>query len=231
TGVTGQAPLTYAWTLTNNATSAAVGVSSSTSTLQWPDTSQAASGIYMATVTVSNGSGTATGSASVNLLPLVPLSFAGANGAPENDPFTAGTVQFHAKALGASSWSWDFGDGQGFRAPTTDPVNGPNPTFNYATAGPYTARVKVSNCVQGAITSAPLTVHITQTTPLSASFQATGGVFCNLGICWATPGQAIPFVDSPTGPDHWDYDWTHASSSAATCNFTDTGHTTPVTSH
>jgi PKD repeat protein len=231
TGVTGQAPLTYAWTLTNNATSAAVGVSSSTSTLQWPDTSQAASGTYTATVTVSNGSGTATGSASVNLLPLVPLSFAGANGAPENDPFTAGTVQFHAKALGASSWSWDFGDGQGFRAPTTDPVNGPNPTFNYATAGTYTVQLKVSNCVQGAITSAPLTVHVTQTTPLSASFQATGGVFCNIGICVATTGQAITFVDSSTGADHWDYDWTHTSNSAATCNFTDTGHTAPVTSH
>jgi len=229
TGVTGQTPLTYSWTLKNDATSATVGVSSSTSSLLWSDTSQAASGSYTATVTVSNNSGTISKSASVNLLPLVPLSFSGPNGAPTNDPFTAGTVQFHALALGASSWSWDFGDGQGFRAPTTDPVNGPNPTFNYAAAGTYTVRVKVSNCVQGAITSAPLTVQVVQTTPLIAAFQAS--VFCNLGICLGTTGEAIAFADSSTGADHWEYDWTHTSSSAATCSFSDTGHATPVASH
>jgi PKD repeat protein len=228
-GVTGQTPLTYGWTLKNTATSASVGPTSSTSTLLWSDTSQATPGSYTATVTVGNGSGTATQSVSVNLLPLVPLSFTGANGAPVNDPFTAGTVQFHANALGASSWSWDFGDGQGFRAPTTDPVNGPNPTFNYTSAGTYTVQVKVSNCVQGAITSSPLTVQVTQTTPLIASFQAA--VFCNLGLCLATTNQPINFTDSSTGAVDWDYDWTHTSSSAGTCNFTDAGHTAPVASH
>jgi PKD repeat protein len=228
-GVTGQSPLTYGWTLKNDTTTAPVGVSSSTGTLLWSDTSQAASGSYTATVTVANGSGNISKSVSVNLLPLVPLSFTGANGAPANDPFTAGTVQFHALALGASSWSWDFGDGQGFRAPTTDPVNGPNPSFNYAAAGTYTVQVKVSNCVQGAITSAPLTVHVVQTTPLIASFQAA--VFCNLGLCLGTTGQAIAFADTSTGADHWEYDWNHSSSAPETCSFSDTGHTTPVTSH
>lgn len=229
TGVTGQTPLTYGWTL-QNANAAPVGPTSSTSTLLWSDTSQASPGTYTATVTVGNGAGSASQSVSVNLLPLVPLSFAGANGAPVNDPFTAGTVQFHADALGASSWSWDFGDGQGFRAPTTDPVNGPNPTFNYTSPGTYTVQLKVSNCVQGAITSAPLTVHVTQTTPLVASFQAA--VFCSVGICLGTTNQPITFADSSTGASFWDYDWTHTSTNAGTCSFTaDSGHTAPVTSH
>jgi PKD repeat protein len=228
--VTGQSPLSYGWTVAP--TPPGTAPTSSTASLVWSDTSQAASNVpYTATVTVSNSAGTATRSGSVTFAPLVPLSFTGANGAPETDPFTAATLQLHARTLGATSWSWDYGDGQGFRPYTNDPVTGPNPVFTYAAAGTYTVLVKIKNCVpnNGEITSAPLTVHVTQTTPLIASFQAS--VFCNLGICLGTTGQAISFADSSTGADHWDYDWTHSSSSAATCSFTDADHTAPVTSH
>ena len=44
-----------------------------------------------------------------------------------------GQVSRHGQ--GATEWSWDFGDGQGFRGWTSDPVNGPNPTFSYTATG------------------------------------------------------------------------------------------------
>ncbi len=231
TGATGQPTLGYSWAVTP--TPPAGSPASSTSTLVWADTSQVVPGTpYAAQVTVNNGLGTATspaGTGGVTFQALQPLAFTGAAGAPENDPFTAATVQFHARTLGATSWSWDFGDGQGFRPYTNDPVSGPNPTFTYAAAGTYAVSVKIKNCVpaNGEITSAPLSVHVTQTTPLIAAFQA---LFCG-GICVGTTGQAITFIDSSTGADHWDYDWTHSTNSAATCNFTDSDHTVPVTSH
>jgi PKD repeat protein len=230
TGVTGQPTLAYNWALAKDGVTPVPGVTSSTPTLAWTTTGSTASGSYTAAVTVSNGAGTATKSVSVNLAALPPLAYAGAGGAPENDPFIAGTVQFHAKVAGASTWSWDFGDGQGFRPVTTDPVNGPNPTFTYASKGTYMVRVKVGNCVQGEIDpSAPLTVHITQTTPLIAAFQAQLTT-CIGSFCAAANGQSIPFADTSTGADHWDYDWNHTPSSQ-TCNFTDADHTTPVIAH
>ncbi|HEY0556834.1 MAG TPA: PKD domain-containing protein, partial [Thermoanaerobaculia bacterium] len=230
TGVTGQPTLGYSWAVTP--TPPAGSPASSTSTLVWADTSQVVPNTpYTAQVTVTNGVGVAALPAGVTFQALQPLAFTGAAGAPENDPFTAATIQFHARSQGASSWSWNFGDGQGFRPYTNDPVSGPNPTFTYAAAGTYTVSVKIKNCVpaNGETTSAQLTVHVTQTTPLIASFQA--GVFCNLGLCLGTTGQPVPFTDSSTGAEHWDYDWSHTSSSAQSCNFTDIDHTSPVTSH
>ncbi|HEY0513817.1 MAG TPA: PKD domain-containing protein [Thermoanaerobaculia bacterium] len=224
TGVTGQSPLAYAWTLNGTPQAA------TTSTFTW-DTTGAQSGLYTAALTLTNGSGTATKSASVNLLPLPQLAFTGANGAPENDPFTAGTVKFHAKGQGATAWNWDFGDGQGPRGWTSDPVNGPDPTVTYTSTGQKTVKVQIKNCInQSGTTSATLTVNITQTTPLVASFQAALNT-CFGSICYASTGQIITFRDASTGAEFLDYDWNHASSDPATCSFTDAGNTTPVLQH
>jgi PKD repeat protein len=227
TGVTGQATLAYSWGIVNS-TQIGVPVSGTTSTLVW-DTTGLLNGAYTATVTVSNGAGTATKSVPVTLAALQPLGFNGANGAPENDAFQAGTVQLHSRDQGATAWSWDYGDGQGFRAYTTDPVNGPNPSFTYTQVGNYTVKVKIKNCVQAEITSASLTVHISQTTPLAAFFQPS--LFCQFQICFADLGVPVVFADSSTGAQFWDYDWNHATANPATCSFTDTNHTAPVTSH
>jgi PKD repeat protein len=229
TGVTGQPTLGYAWSVKDSGNNAAPGGPASTaSSLTWSNTSGAqANATYTATVTVSNGAGTATKSVPVTFQARPTLGF---SGAVTNDPFSAGTVTFHANSTGAADWSWDFGDGQGFRPAVTDPVTGPNPTFTYSQAQrDYTIQVKITACGQ-TLTSAPITIHIDQITPLAAHFQA-GGIFCQFSMCFGTSGQEITFIDSSTGATTWDYDWNHASVDPATCNFTDAGHTTPVTAH
>ncbi len=108
-------------------------------------------------------------------------------------------------------------------------MNGPSPSFTYTQVGDYTVKVKIKNCVQAEITSASLTVHVTQTTPLAAIFQPS--LFCQFQICFATLGVPVVFNDLSTGAQFWDYDWTHSSSNPSTCSFTDANHTSPVTSH
>jgi PKD repeat protein len=229
TGVTGQPTLAYSWGVKDSGNAAVPG-SSSTGTLNWTTTGLPA-GTYTATVTVTNGAGTATKSVPVTLGALQTLAFTGANGAPESDPFTAGTVKLHAKAQGATAWNWDFGDDQGFRGYTSDPVAGPDPTVVYTSTGVKHVKLLVKNCIQSEISSNTLDITIAVTTPLKAAFQAQLAL-CNIAVyCSATPGQEVPFGDSSTGAELWDYDWNHASADAATCNFTDTGNTKPVPSH
>ncbi|HEV8583002.1 MAG TPA: PKD domain-containing protein [Thermoanaerobaculia bacterium] len=220
-GVQGQPTLFYQWKIDSQ------NFSNGTQPV-W-DTTSVTPGDHTVSLDVSNTGGTANKSIVVNVAALSPLP---GNGSftPANDAFTDGTVQFHVTAAGATEWRWDFGDGAGFGNWTNDPVNGPNPLHVYTSIGDKAVKVQVRNCqnLAGA-ESAPLSIHISQTTPLVASFQA--GVFCQFGQCFATVGQSVPFADSSTGAQFWDYDWTHNSTSAATCNFTDNDHTSPVTSH
>lgn len=225
TGVTGQPTLGYNWTLNGAPVAGAT-----TPTFNW-STTGLQSGLYTAAITVTNGAGTATKNVSVNLGALQTLAFTGANGAPTNDPFTAGTVKFHAGGQGATEWNWDFGDGQGFRGWTSDPVTGPDPTVSYTATGAKAVKVKIRNCVQGGegITSAALTVNITQTTPLSADFEAA--LFSQFSQYFATVGVPIVFNDHSQGAEKWEYDWNHTSTNPATCNFTDVNHIAPVATH
>jgi PKD repeat protein len=230
TGVTGQPTLAYGWAVKDSGNSAVPG-SSSTGTLTWATTGLAA-GAYTATVTVTNGAGTANKSVAVTLGALQPLAFNGAGGAPTNDSFTSGTVHFHASATGATEWSWDFGDGQGPRGWTSDPVNGPDPTVVYTSTGVKQVTVMIRNCVQSAITSQALAVTVVQTTPLKAAFLAQLNLCSLAAYCSANVGDTVNFADSSTGAELWDYDWSHSSSDPSTCNFTaDAGHTSPVASH
>ena len=109
TGVTGQPTLAYGWTLNGTPVAGVHDVDLHLGDDRSPERP------YTAAVTVTNGAGTATKNVPVNLGALQPLAFTGANGAPTNDAFTAGTVTFHANGQGATEWNWDFGDGQGFR--------------------------------------------------------------------------------------------------------------------
>ncbi|MFL6235066.1 MAG: PKD domain-containing protein [Thermoanaerobaculia bacterium] len=224
TGVTGQPTLAYAWGIKDSGNNGVPG-SSSTGTLNWATTGLAA-GTYTATVTVTNGAGTATKSLPVTLAALAPLAF-NAPGTPLNDPFPSGTVKLHANATGATEWNWDYGDGQGLRGWTSDPVTGPDPTVTYTSTGAKQVKVMVRNCVQGEITSQALTVTVVQTTPLKATFQAQ--LFCGV-YCSATTGQTIVFSDTSTGAELYDYDWDHAANDT-NCTFSDAGHATPVASH
>ena len=198
--VTGKAPLTFQWTANN------VAVAGNASQVVW-NTTGLGPGTYPVNVTISRaGSPNATASTSVTLSPLTPLPAQGSF-APTNDAFSAGTVQFHVNADGATEWLWDFGDGT---TPvwTSDPVAGPNPVHSYTQTGTFAVKVSVRNCVEGqpaGIASSTLSVTITQVAPLAVSnFMAQCQIFCDF-----TPGQQITFnSQQATGnPTQYEYDW------------------------
>ncbi len=171
-GVTGKPTLTTGWEVVDQGTTnQAPGGASSSNPFVWDTKANAVPpAAYTATFTASNTSGQASKSVTFSLgaLPSLP---ADGSFAPTNDSFAAGTVQFHVNVPGATEWSWDFGDGAGFQAFTSDPVNGPNPTHSYTSTGVKTVQVKVRNCIDVVgRTSAPLNVTIVQTTPLVANF-------------------------------------------------------------
>src|SRR6185295_5774456 len=203
TGVSGKPPLTYAWTIKNDTTTATVATGSGNSAFVW-DTSQLpipVAGAYTATVTVNNGSGSASQAGHFSLAPLAALpttSFA-----PTNDAFTSGSVQFHVAASGATAWNWDFGDGSS-TGWTSDPINGPNPLHVYTARGAFNVTVQVRNCQQAAVTSAPLPVTISILTPLVASFTPS---CLSPFSCAVNVGDTVTFVDSSTGAEHYDWDW------------------------
>jgi PKD repeat protein len=218
TGVTGQPTLSYAWNVLNPSSSS---VFTSTSVSPVWSTVGMAPGNYTATLTVNNTIGPAAQkSTAINLGALAPLptSFA-----PTADPFTAGSVQFHVSAAGATEWNWDFGDGLGYRGWTNDPVTGPNPTVVYTSTGNKTVRVKVRNCVESEKTSSDLVINILITTPLHAEFRLA--VFCTGFGCLANVNQTIDITDLSTGAEKWDYDWNGDGS------YEDANNSTPRANH
>src|SRR5206468_12205402 len=103
----------YSWNVTNASSITAPGGTSTANPFIW-DThlNNPLPGAYTATVTVANGTGTASKSAAFALgaLPALPAG----HFSPTNTPFSAGSVQFNVAAAGATEWNWDFGDGNGF---------------------------------------------------------------------------------------------------------------------
>lgn len=222
TGVTGQPTLTYSWQVTPRPSGPPVTTSTSPS-FTW-NTTGILAGDFTATLQVQNSISSATRSVDFTLGALSPLPSVFA---PTNDPFAAGTVQFHVVAAGATEWSWDFGDGAGFGPYSNDPVTGPNPTYTYSTLGPKVVQVKVRNCVEAERTSSPLAITILVTSPLLANFAAVNGsgVFCFGGGCLGTVGTPIAFTDDSDGAQFYDYDWD------ANGSYEEANRTTPQTTH
>jgi PKD repeat protein len=201
--VTGKPPLTYSWSLSTSA-GPVPAANNTASTLVW-DSTGAMPGAYTATVTV-NGVGSAQKSATFNLGALPQMPSAGTF-APTNDPFSAGHVQFHVNAPGATEWNWSFGDGT-TTGWVNDPVTGPNPAHDYQQVGSYDVTVQIRNCIdQTPRTSSALAVNVVQIAPLAAAFQAVAGAFCTSVGCSATVGQPITFEDASTGATTWEFDW------------------------
>lgn len=199
--VTGKPPLTYSWSLTKDG-SPVSAPNNTASTLVW-DSTGAMAGTYTATVTVS-GTGSAQKSADFNLgaLQSMPSVFT-----PTNDPFSAGHVQFHVDAAGATEWNWNFGDGT-TTGWVNDPVNGPNPSHDYQQVGSYDVTVRIRNCIdQTPRTSSTLEVNVVQIEPLTAGFHAVSGAFCSSVGCIASVGEPITFEDTSTGATTWEFDW------------------------
>jgi PKD repeat protein len=234
TGVTGAPTLAYGWQITNASNQPASGGTSTANPFVWDTKANSVpAGSYTAKVTVTNSAGNGTKSATIALGSLATLPADGTF-APTDDAFTAGTVQFHVVAAGATEWNWSFGDNpgggpaaDGYSGWTNDPAAGPNPSHTYTAVGNYAVKVKVRNCVNIAgQTGAALNVNVTVTTPLKARFDAQG--CSNIGgffVCNFNVNQPITFVDSSTGASFWDYDWDGSNA------FADSGHAAPVTTH
>jgi len=225
-GAAGEPPLEYAWNVTRD------GVSVFSSTLAaptWSATADANAVFYEVSLTLTNPQNTelsATAQASFTLQSLPALGVE----TPTDDPFSGGTVQFHVLSTGATTWSWDFGDGTPLYT-SSDPALGPNPpAHTYGNSGSFNVTVTVSSCTPGSVTSQALTVQVDRS--LAARFAAV----CAFAPCSFEAGSPIAFNDSSVGATEWDYDWNNTGTTSASCNFTngpgtDAGHTAPVTSH
>ena len=229
---TGLPPLTYSWQVLdpNSATVNPPGIVPGGATFSWASQPALAPGTYTGQVTVKNSVNT-TGvvlSKQIQLTALPALTDISGS-APTTNPFVSNSVQLKAPLHnGATKWVWEYGDGK--TDTITDPVQGPSPTHVYAAIGTYNAKVTISNCVNTVgSTSQTVSVNITQTAPLLAAFQAS--LFCQIGQCFATAGTAVTFNDTSQGATFWDYDWNHTGTDPQTCNFSDSGHTSPVLTH
>ncbi|MGK2855788.1 MAG: PKD domain-containing protein [Thermoanaerobaculia bacterium] len=228
TGVTGQSPISYSWTVLSPS-NAEIPVGCSGNPCTWVVPAELASGSYRARVTVSNNANPGGASAQQFFsLTQQGLAITSPNGAPTADPTTGKTVQFHVQSTGASEWSWDFGEGAGFGAYSSDPTTGPNPQYSYSVSGTKNVKVRIRSCTGAVLESNALQITVNVEGVLSAGFVALN---CNFGICTFNTGQAISFSDLSTGsPETWAYDWNHTSTSSGDCNFGGSG-SSPETSH
>ncbi|MFY9820815.1 MAG: PKD domain-containing protein, partial [Thermoanaerobaculia bacterium] len=230
--VTGLPPLTYTWQVSdpNGAVLNPPGLVSGGTSFTWSSPVGVSPGNYTGKLTVQNSSNPTglvlTKQVQITALPaLADIS----TSAPTTNAFVANTVQFTAPDVtGATKVVWTYGDGK--TDIFTDPVAGKTPSHTYTAIGTYSAKVTISNCINTTgSTSQPVSVNVTQTTPLIAAFQAS--LFCQLGQCFTAAGTAVGFNDTSQGADFWDYDWSHTGTDPRTCNFTDSGHSAPVPSH
>ncbi len=107
------------------------GGSPATSTEQNPTITYANAGTYEVSLTVTNAFGENT---------ITETSYITVNAAPEADfnyTVDAGIVEFESMSTGASSYEWDFGDG--------DNSTEENPTHQYEMSGVYTVVLTVTN--------------------------------------------------------------------------------------
>jgi len=206
-GVSGLAPLNLSWDVEDGGGVVATG--GNVNPFVW-DSTGFTDGLYTATVTVTNATGSAMAtSPSLVLDPLPTLAFTSPGNAPETlngPPFTSGLVDFQIQSTGATEWRWNFDDGTP-SAWTSSPTTGPQPSHTYSSANTYSVTVEIRNCVVAALASSARSVTITNTTPLVAGFDAQG-IFCNGLGCFSDTGVMITFVDSSLGsPEFHDYDW------------------------
>jgi len=203
--VAGRPPLSYSWTVKDSSGSPVAGPIAGGETYAW-STAGAVAGSYTAEVAVSNTAGsTVVASAPVTLSnPPAPAITSG----PSTDPFSFGTVQFHAGTEGGATWTWDFGDGT---TPETFTLQsaGENPIHNYTAAGTYTVTLTVDNCLFPPV-STSITVTVSQIDPLVVTkFKAATqcGVVPLPGGCFVA-GKAVVFDQIIGGtPDSYEYDW------------------------
>lgn len=163
-----------------------------------------AAGPYTAVFTATNSAGTSTAPPHAFTISAPPTLSVGTpactnctSGSPE-----FGTVNLSVSSTGATGYSWDFGDGSGFRNEAQ--YNTATPTFSYGAPGTKTIRVKVLGCA-GEQISQTLTVEIKNVNPLKINkFQA----ICAFNPCGFDTNAPINFEVNVSGePTSYQFDW------------------------
>ncbi len=214
-GPGGKPALSYQWKVEDGSgTPVFTQTNTQTSQVWSTATPPVSAGSYTARLTLSNSAGSVVRTAPFTLTAPAPLPLGG-QFLPAVDPFSAGTVKLHVVAPGATEWNWDFdGDNVFHEADwSNDPVNGPNPTHNYATKGVRQVRVKVRNCLNPAgVISAAVTVIINgDPGPDPEPGPENGSLKADFSYSPAAPaaGQAVAFnaAASTGNPTGWAWDF------------------------
>ncbi len=197
----GCAPLTVQFTSTSSANSQNftwnfLGGTPATSNLQNPTVVFSTPGTFSASLTVNNSAGQNTASQSniisVNGLPTANFS-AATNGL---------TASFSNTSAGATTYFWDFGDGQNSTAA--------NPNHTYFSDGNYTVQLTASNICGNTTTSQTVNISTTPTAgftfspasgcaPLTVQFTSTSSANSQ-NFTWNFPGgtPATSTLQNPT---------------------------------
>ena len=192
--VQGKAPLTYDWQVFSGGSSVASGT---TETYAWNVPGNATPGTYQGRLVVSNNFGqSAVRQRDVTIQALPQLTTPVATSGTPN----FGDVSFTVSAQGATSWTWDFGDGT--VETFTDPSAGQAPVHTYDAVGTYVVKATVDNCRDEAQTT---TIQV-QVTEVNALVIEQFGAQCS--FCIFDTGQTIAFAMVVSGdPTSYEFDW------------------------
>jgi len=232
-GVTGKPALSYSWQILETNGAALIPAAGGTgTTFDW-DTANRLAQNYLVRLTVTGPGGTENKEVPFTLANVGSLPTANSFAPKQPDTPTGATVSFElpatpAELANASEWSWDFGDGLGWSAWSSDPTTGPKPTHTYTAIGTYSVKLRVRNClgpIEG-IESNPVSVPITQLISLIAKFQPV----CFGGLCTFSTIDPVAFIDQSSGASSWEYDW-NGDGTYEEMGKNEAGQNAPVTSH
>ncbi|MBK8433383.1 MAG: PKD domain-containing protein [Chloroflexi bacterium] len=174
--VAGQAPFTYTWDF---------GDGVGTDTVPNPSYQYPNSGTFTVTLTTTGANGE---SATTTQTILVEALVAPTASFTDNGPYVAvgAEATFTNTSIGASSYLWDFGDGNSSTAP--------NPTHVYDAPASYTVTMTATNVIG----------NDTAETVLQVGFAPQAG-FSHDAL--ATVGEVVQFTNESTGSDDLEYLW------------------------